>query len=670
MWMPGSSCWSLNPVEVMQRSRSTNSTFFACLIAAIALGCNAERVAGTGDSSPVDSAPASSAPETTVDSTEIVTEQPAVPQSESAETPPPSYIVGYQEDVISVQAAPNVAPEPRKPPVVIESSTETMELVAPQNGTGDRAESTNADAPSVSAVTEASPEPAVAADPGPQIEPTDFANSVVEMVAAKPTDNETQSATINAADVSGDETSEAAEPDAYLSWQVPDVALVITGNQHGYLEPCGCTGLDRQKGGVARRFTFLEQLRTAGWNLVPIDAGNQVRRFGSQPEMKFHSTSTALRAMDYKFVGMGPDDIRLGVGELISETVDDGAVFASANVVLFSDPELMSQHRVIKSAGMKIGVTSVIDPSVLVSKLGDDVSVNPTVPATEAALKGMTADGATFMVLTYFGDEDAAQKLVTEVAGFDLLVVTGGYGEPTYQAQSIAGSTTKMIVTGNKGMYAGLVGLSAGKPLEYARVPLTHKFADAPEMRDLMKNYQEQLRLIGLEKLGLRPIPHPSTEKFVGSKTCGECHTTAFDIWESSPHFDATASLVKPPKERSDIPRHFDPECISCHVTGWNAQNYYPYVSGYLSLEESAHLTGNGCENCHGPGASHVAAEREDSEVTEDQRDRLRLAMQLPLEKAREKCMECHDLDNSPDFHDKDAFEDIYWPEIEHYGVD
>jgi hypothetical protein len=44
--------------------------------------------------------------------------------------------------------------------------------------------------------------------------------------------------------------------------------------------------------------------------------------------------------------------------------------------------------------------------------------------------------------------------------------------------------------------------------------------------------------------------------------------------------------------------------------------------------------------------------------------------MILPLEKAREKCMECHDLDNSPDFHEDDAFEDIYWPEIEHYGLD
>ena len=190
-------------------------------------------------------------------------------------------------------------------------------------------------------------------------------------------------------------------------------------------------------------------------------------------------------------------------------------------------------------------------------------------------------------------------------------------------------------------------------------------------MRQLMKEYQDQLKDIGLEGLGLLPgIPHPSGQKFVGSEKCGECHTTAFDIWKSTPHFLATDHLVKPPKERGDIPRHFDPECLSCHSTGWNPQEYYPYLSGYLSLEASKHLTGNGCENCHGPGSDHVAAESPDSTFGTAERDALRLSMQLPLSQAKKKCMTCHDLDNSPDFHEDLAFEEIYWPEVEHSGLD
>jgi hypothetical protein len=43
--------------------------------------------------------------------------------------------------------------------------------------------------------------------------------------------------------------------------------------------------------------------------------------------------------------------------------------------------------------------------------------------------------------------------------------------------------------------------------------------------------------------------------------------------------------------------------------------------------------------------------------------------MRLPLEKAKDRCLECHDLDNSPDFHKDGAFED-YWAEVAHEGLD
>src|SRR5690606_27360859 len=47
----------------------------------------------------------------------------------------------------------------------------------------------------------------------------------------------------------------------FVDWPKPDVALVFTGEQMGFLEPCGCAGLENQKGGYMRRFTMLKQLR-------------------------------------------------------------------------------------------------------------------------------------------------------------------------------------------------------------------------------------------------------------------------------------------------------------------------------------------------------------------------------------------------------------------------
>jgi hypothetical protein len=220
-------------------------------------------------------------------------------------------------------------------------------------------------------------------------------------------------------------------------------------------------------------------------------------------------------------------------------------------------------------------------------------------------------------------------------------------------------------------MYVGVIGVfdDATDRLRYQRVPLDDRFPDSPDMLALLASYQDQLKEAGFEGLELRPIPHPGGRTFVGAQVCGECHTTAYSVWEKTPHAHALDSLTHP-GERSEIPRHHDPECLSCHVTGWNPQKYYPYKSGYLSLKDTPLMHHNGCENCHGPGSAHVAAESGEGNLDQAAIDMLRASMRLSLEEAKtSKCMECHDLDNSPDFHKPGAF-DQYWMQVEHYGRD
>ena len=235
--------------------------------------------------------------------------------------------------------------------------------------------------------------------------------------------------------------------------------------------------------------------------------------------------------MDYQGIGFGPNDIRLGVGELLAVAAGDTAedtMYASANVVLI-DPSLMPQTKLIERNGRKVGITSILDPDSLEVAPNDEILVEPIVESARKALAELESGTPDFKVLLFFGKEDVGKQLVRDVPGFDLIVAAGGYGEPTFRAEPIDDTKTKMIVTGNKGMYAGLVGLYPDKQLKYARVPLTHEFEDAPEMRQLMQEYQDQLRDIGLQGLGLLPpIPHSSGQKFIGTAKCGECHTTAY----------------------------------------------------------------------------------------------------------------------------------------------
>ena len=456
-------------------------------------------------------------------------------------------------------------------------------------------------------------------------------------------------------------------------WTKPKFVLFLTGRQHGYIEPCGCTGLSNQKGGLARRYSLLKQLRAKGWDVVPLDVGDQVRRIGAQSAIKFQSTIDALRIMGYRAVGFGADDLRLSLGELIaavaSSTDEQGQsdlfVCANANPAGF-----VPAQRVIQAGGMRLGVTAVLGESELKKVTHEEITKEQPAVALKRAVGQLKAAKCDLIVLLAQASLEESAQLARACPEVDLVVTSGGEGEPAYRLEPIAGSKAVLIQAGIKGMHVGVVGVfdDPRQRIRYQRMSLDARFPDSREMLEILASYQQKLQEQGLEGLGLRPVPHPAGQ-FVGSAACEDCHTKAYEVWEQSKHAHATETLVHP-GERSEIPRHFDPECLSCHVVGWNPQEHFPYKTGYLELEKSKLLHGVGCENCHGPGKAHAAAENGDVELTDEQIQQLRQAQRMKLDaKTHENCLECHDLDNSPDFHVDGAFEK-YWEKIAHPGLD
>jgi hypothetical protein len=326
---------------------------------------------------------------------------------------------------------------------------------------------------------------------------------------------------------------------------------------------------------------------------------------------------------------------------------------------------------VIEAGGKKIGVTAVLGEKYEARLQGDELVHEPPREALKKATAELQDKKCDFYVLLAHAPVDEARKLAAAVPGFDLVVASGETPVASYELETVEGTKTRLIQVGQKSMYVGVVGLfdDAKTPIRYDSVALDARFADSPAMLKLLADYQEQLKDLGLEELGAKPQPHPSGHKFIGSEKCGECHTKAMEKWRETAHSHATDSLVTPPNSRASIARHYDPECLSCHVTGWEPQKFFPYDSGYLSLEKTPQLVGSGCENCHGPGSAHVAAENNETTVSAGELAKLREAMRLPLAGAEQRCTECHDVDNSPDFHKPGAF-DRYWQRVKHHGKD
>jgi thiol-disulfide isomerase/thioredoxin len=101
-------------------------------------------------------------------------------------------------------------------------------------------------------------------------------------------------------------------------------------------------------------------------------------------------------------------------------------------------------------------------------------------------------------------------------------------------------------------------------------------------------------------------------DRYLGTDTCGTCHTEELSSWYLSHHSIAWGTL-------KEIEKHDDPKCVSCHVTGAGQR------TGWVPTDPGTPLTDVGCESCHGPGGPH------DGAVTEP----------------KDQCATCHDAEHS-----------------------
>jgi hypothetical protein len=452
----------------------------------------------------------------------------------------------------------------------------------------------------------------------------------------------------------------------FEGWPAPRLLLVVTGQLDGYIEPCGCAGKENQKGGLSRRQNFLRAVEAAGWPVLAVDLGNQVKRFGRQTEVKFQSIADGLRQMTYAAVGFGPGDLRLPAEELVAAVApvgDQPTPFVSANVGLLGlEANITPRFRVVELGGLKIGITSILGDEEAARIRNDAIEVVPAAEALAAVATELGNAGCAHQVLLSWASPEETKKLAARYPQFDVVVTAGGADEPAAELPVLP-TKARLVELGHKGMFAVAIGFFADPPtFRSQRVAFDARWGESPDMMKLLAAYQGQLESLGFAGLGLVPIRHPSGRRFAGSAACAECHQEAYDVWKETPHATALGTLEE------QVPRRDgDPECLSCHVVGWAPQRFEPFEGGFVSMQATPHLAHQGCENCHGPAAAHAAVERGDVRVNAAERDRLRsdLALSLATPEAKKRavdnCLECHDLDNSPQF----DF-DEYWPAVEH----
>jgi hypothetical protein len=492
----------------------------------------------------------------------------------------------------------------------------------------------------------------------------------------------------------------------FRGWDKPDLLLVLSAQQHGYVLPCGCS--EPQIGGLERRYNFMQLVRERGWPIVAVDLGDVAQRNGPvqlpnlQGLIKYRYSMKALKEMGYTAVGLGENEGTLSLFSVLGEFAlnDKPPVVLAGNLANLENFPGALDYTVEKAPGtaIRVGVTSTIGPTVAKKIKDPAVQFTPTRAALNKVLQAM--DGQTDLrVLLYHGEghQKKADQLPEAVAcakafpQFQVVLCLSEEDEPpanpTIVDQPGGQGQTFVLSLGHKGKYVGALGVyrtnNPAQPYTF-RYQLAEMGPEYATPRDqeaghpimkLMEAYTHELKAdnylgrYGQTKHVLQAMPpveglrNPGNPTYVGSEVCKKCHDAAYDVWKKTPHHHAYDTLVTKAKHPSL--RQFDAECIVCHTVGFG------YQGGFVDAEKTPHLENVGCESCHGPASLHVKNPNDKEWQT-----RMNLQWKAPSdETAKQKtdrmgridqfCQRCHDIDNDVTWK-HNAFQ-RKWPKIAHY---
>lgn len=409
--------------------------------------------------------------------------------------------------------------------------------------------------------------------------------------------------------------------DLFKHWprdRQPDLVLILTGQQYGYLNPCGCSR--PQLGGLPRRYNFIEALKKyRGWNVVAVDVGDIAQKSGPQLNLKYEYSMKALRDIGYTAVGVGPNEIDMPLmaalpqfalnnpkPAIICENIED-----KPNLIPFG----LGGDPVVTQTNPKVGILAAVGPTV--EKTVRNAKFSKLPDMLPNAIKKLSANKAELVVLLYQGTNTEAQNCAAfcqkEKLPLNVILCPSDQAEPPQNP--INDNGTLIVNVGHKGRYVGVIGVYRNddpkKPFDlyYQLAPMgeeyepTAKNAATNPALQLLEQYAQAVKSVDFlssypkSKHPIQLDPAYANAEYVGSRKCKSCHKEAYKVWEQTPHSHAYETLVK--AERPSLAQ-FDGECIECHVVG------FKHTTGFVNDVKTPDLKDVGCENCHGPGSEHV----------------------------------------------------------------
>lgn len=410
------------------------------------------------------------------------------------------------------------------------------------------------------------------------------------------------------------------------------VDIVYLGNLDGELEPCGCTE-EGDLGGILRQTTHIDELRNAHPDLFLLHTGGLFNIATGTDRITSEFILSGMRAQAYDVVGVQWKDLAYG-REFLQES---SLPFVASNWSDAAFPKI----REIQHGQQRLAFFQWLDPeqSPYRKMKGDHFRVEEGTDELGDALAAARKRGALTVLASGMSKEETLARLPLE--NVDIVILTAAY-EHYAEPQRIDG--VLFLQPGSRGQRIGhlQVQLNAAGRLEkfsHEVTALPAKVPDTPRLAGWYAGFTEALRADYRQRVAHRKAQAQQPSLYVGETACTECHQQAFNSWRQSRHARAFATLERENKA-------FDANCLACHTVAFNQPG------GFVDPDITPDRLNVQCENCHGPGRSHVESGGKQP------------LPQRPTGGNGPVCLQCHNRSHSPSFDFG-----VYWPKISH-GLD
>ena len=280
----------------------------------------------------------------------------------------------------------------------------------------------------------------------------------------------------------------------FVGWpaEPPDLALVLSGEMHGYLRPCGCS--PDQQGGLARRGGLLQFLRDEkGWTVLPLDLGNVVEKSGKLQQLLYEHALESLGALGYRAVGLGPNDLGLTLLHVIGAGLNiETLKLVQSNLShqedsmrqFIEDEKPFERLTLLPNAGpVPVVIGAVMDESAAKSLATQKLSVAASAATAGKLLSDMTAalgklpnGEAGLKILLAQLTPAKAEALAKSHPGLDLILCASEHEDSATEEARTVGKTLITWV-GRKGKSVGVVGFwKKDRQLRFELVALDKRF--------------------------------------------------------------------------------------------------------------------------------------------------------------------------------------------------